>query len=173
MKKFFLICSCAIALFSCASYDNYYKLDENYLARRQMETARFETDNEELILSASAAVLQDLGFTIDETETKLGLITASKKREAGNTGAKLALIMLSALSKSHEPPVYDTEQKIYTTLVSNKSQNSNGYNVRIEFARIIWNNKNESRIEKIEDPEIYRDFFDKLGESLFLTAHSI
>lgn len=171
MKKFFVICT--LALFGCASYDNYYKLDENYLARRQMETAYFDTNNEELILSASAGVLQDLGFTIDESETKLGLITASKKREAGNTAAKLAVIMLSALSKSNEEPVYDTEQKIYTTLVSTKSKNSNGYNVRIEFARIIWNNKHESRIEKIQDPKIYQDFFDKLSQSLFLTAHSI
>lgn len=173
MKKIFLICYCALGLFSCASYDSYYKLDENYLARRQIETAHFDTNDEELILSASTGVLQDLGFTIEESETKLGLITASKKREAGNTGAKIALVMLSALSKSNNPPVYDTEQKIYTTLVSTKSRNSAGYNVRIEFARIIWNNKNESRIEKITDPQIYQDFFDKLGQSLFLTANSI
>ena len=158
-------------LVSCVSYDNYYKLDENYLARRQLETARFETDDESTILSASANVLQDLGFTLDETETKLGLITASKNREAMSRGAQTAIVLLAALGGT--TPVYDTEQKIYTTLVSTKSRESKGYNVRVEFARIIWNNLNESRIEKIEDPEIYREFFDKLSQSLFLTAHSI
>ena len=158
-------------LFSCASYENYYKLDENYLYRRQLETARFETDDESTILSASANVLQDLGFTLDETETKLGLITAYKNREATSKGAQTALVILAALGGT--TPVYDTEQKIYTTLVSTKSKESKGYNVRVEFARVIWNNFNESRIEKIEDPEIYQDFFDKLSQSLFLTAHSI
>ena len=158
-------------LFSCVSYENYYKLDENYLSRRQMETARFETDDETTILSASANVLQDLGFTLDETETKLGLITAYKNREAMSTGAQTALVVLAALGGT--TPVYDTEQRIYTTLVSTKSKESKGYNVSVEFARIIWNNFNESRIEKIEDPEIYQDFFDKLSQSLFLTAHSI
>ena len=171
MKKFLIICFCALGLVGCVSYDNYYALDQDYLARRQMETMRFETDKEETILSASAGVLQDLGFTLDETETKLGLITAYKNREAGNTGAKVALIMLSAMNGTQA--VYDTEQKIYTTLVSTKSRESTGYNVRISFARIIWNNMHEARTEKIEDPKIYREFFDKLSESLFLTAHSI
>jgi len=171
MKKFFIICLCAIGLNGCVSYDNYYQLDENYLARRQMETMRFETDNEETILSASAGVLQDLGYTLDETETKLGLITAYKNREASTTGARAAIILLAAFSDSQ--PVYDTEQKIFTTLVSTKSKESKGYNVRISFARTIWNNMHESRTEKIEDPKIYREFFDKLSQSLFLTAHSI
>lgn len=171
MKKIFIVCLCVIGLVGCASYKDYYKLDENYMARRQVETMRFETNDEATILSASAGVLQDLGFTLDETETKLGLITAYKNRAASSTGAKVAIILLAAIDKSE--PVYDTEQKIFTTLVSTKSRESVGYNVRISFARTIWNNKHESRTEKIDDPKIYREFFDKLSQSLFLTAHSI
>jgi len=171
MKKFLVICLCVLGLAGCVSYDNYYMLDENYLARRQMETARFETNDETTILTASAGVLQDLGFTLDETETKLGLITAYKNREAGSTAGKAAIILLAAMNGTQA--VYDTEQKIYTTLVTTKSRESKGFNVRISFARIIWNNMHESRIEKIEDAKIYQDFFDKLSQSLFLTAHSI
>ena len=171
MKKFFVVCLCVIGLAGCVSYGDYYKLDENYLARRQMETMRFETNDETTILSASAGVLQDLGFTLDETETKLGLITAYKNREASTTGAKAAIIMLSAMNKTQ--PVYDTEQKIFVTLVSTKSRESAGYNVRISFARTIWNNMHESRTQKIDDPKIYQEFFDKLSQSLFLTAHEL
>ena len=68
--------------------------------------------------------------------------------------------------------MYDVRQKIYVTLVSTKNHN-NGYNVRIEFARVIWNNMNRARIEKIQDEEIYKDFFDKLSQSVFLTANNI
>ena len=171
MKKFLVICLGVIGLSGCVTYDNYYQLDENYLARRQMETMRFEADNEETILAASAGVLQDLGFTLDETETKLGLITAYKNREASSTGAKAAIILLAAMSDTQ--PVYDTEQKIYTTLVSTKSKESKGYNVRITFARVVTNNMHETRNEKITDQKTYRDFFDKLSQSLFLTAHEI
>ena len=146
-------------------------LNSDYLYRRQLETARFETDDESMILSAAANVLQDLGFTLYETETKLGLITAYKDREAGSLGEKTAIVLLAALGGT--TPIYDTQQKIFTTLVTTKSKESQGYNVRIEFARIIWNNMNESRIEQIEESEIYRDFFDKLSQSLFLTAYGI
>ena len=171
MKKFIVICLCVLGLNGCVSYDNYYQLDDDYLARRQMETMRFETNDEETILAASAGVLQDLGFTLDETETKLGLITAYKNREATSTGAKAAIILLSAMNKTQT--VYDTEQKIFVTLVSTKSRESAGYNVRISFARTITNNMHETRNEEITDSKTYREFFDKLSQSLFLTAHEL
>ena len=154
----------------CVSYKHYYKLDEQYLARRQLETRAYETKDEEALLIASAQVLQDLGFTLDESEIKLGLITANKDREAGSVGQKVGVILLAAIAGSQ--PVYDVSQKIYVTLVSTKNHN-NGYNVRVEFARVIWNNMNQARIEKIQDEEIYKDFFDKLSQSVFLTANNI
>ena len=155
-------------LCGCVSYENYYQLDEQYLARRQLETRFFETTNEEKILTACAQVIQDLEFTIDESETKLGLITAYKNREIGSTAGKIALILLGG-----QDAVYDTEQKIYVTIVTTKNTSRKGYNVRAEFARIIWNNRGGSRIEKIQDEETYRGFFEKLSQSLFLTANDL
>ena len=166
-----LLVAMSFIMNGCVSYANYYKLDNQYLARRQLETRRFETNDEETMLVASAQVLQDLGFTLEESETELGLITASKDREAGSAGERVALVFLAALGGTQ--PVYDTNQKIYVTLVSTKSPTNVGYNVRVEFARVIWNNMNQARIEKIEDPEIYQDFFDKLSQSVFLTANNI
>ena len=70
MKKIFcLLCWSVIVLSGCVSYEHYYKLDENYLARRQLETRRFETQNEELLLISSAQVLQDLGFCSSRFES--------------------------------------------------------------------------------------------------------
>jgi hypothetical protein len=171
VKKFFLALSVLLLLVSCVSFDNYYKLDDQYLQRRQLETRRFETDDEDAMLIASAQVLQDLGFTLEESETKLGLITASKNREAGSTAGAVGAILLAGLLGTS--PVYDVEQKIYTTLVSTKNRGSKGYNVRIEFARIIIDNQKNARIEIIREPEIYADFFDKLSQSLFLTANNL
>ena len=156
---------------SCVTFDDYYALDAQYLERRQLETRRFETDDEDAMLVASAQLLQDLGFTLEESETKLGLITASKDRKAGSTAGKVAIVLLAAMTNTRA--VYDTEQKIYATLVSTKSRNTKGFNVRIEFARIIKNNQNQTRIEIIREPEIYKDFFDKLGQSLFLVANNV
>ncbi len=171
MKNIFVLFLLVVFMTSgCVSYEHYYKLDDQYLARRQLETRAYETKDEESLLIASAQVLQDLGFTLDESELKLGLLTANKDREAGSTGQKVGLVLLAAFAGTQ--PVYDVSQKIYVTLVSTKNHN-NGYNVRIEFARVIWNNMNQARIEKIQDEEIYKDFFDKLSQSVFLTANNI
>ena len=161
----------SFVLSGCVSYGHYYKLDEQYLARRQLETRRYDTNDEEALLVASAQVLQDLGFTLDESEIKLGLITSNKDREAGSNGQKIGMIFLAALAGTQ--PIYDTNQKIYVTLVSTKSHNNYGYNIRVEFARVIWNNMNQARMEKIQDEKIYKDFFDKLSQSVFLTANNI
>ncbi|MBQ8870554.1 MAG: hypothetical protein IJ019_04170 [Alphaproteobacteria bacterium] len=168
---FILFLMVSFVVSGCVSYDHYYKLDEQYLARRQLETRRYDTDDEETLLIASAQVLQDLGFTLDESETKLGLITANKDREAGSTAGKVGIILLAVLAGTQ--PVYDVSQKIYVTLVSTKNHDNKSHNIRVEFARVIWNNMNQARIEKIQDEEIYKDFFDKLSQSVFLTANNI
>lgn len=171
MKKILLLFLWCAILTGCVSYDHYFKLDDQYLSRRQLETRLYETQDEEFLLLSSAQVLQDLGFTLDESETKLGLITAIKDREAGSIGQKIGMVFLAALAGTQ--PIYDVSQKISVTLVTTKSKTRNGYNVRIEFARIIWNNMNQTRTEKIKDEEIYQDFFNKLSQSIFLTEHNI
>jgi len=172
MLKKIAICF-VLGLAGCVSYDSYYKLPEDYQSARQAETRRFEAKNEEEILSASAAVLQDLGFTIEESETNLGLITATKDRKTANTAEKITITLLSLASNSNEKPVYDVRQRIYVTLVSTKSKTNPGYNVRIKFGRMIWNNLNESRVEELESNKIYSEFFDKLSQSLFLIANDL
>jgi hypothetical protein len=57
------------------------RLSPESLSDRQMQTRKFDTKDEKFLLSASAAVMQDLGFTISESETKLGVIVAKKNRD--------------------------------------------------------------------------------------------
>lgn len=78
-------------------------LSPENLQQRQVLTRRFETMNEAELLSASAAVLQDLGFTIDESETSVGLIVASKDRDATDAGQVAASIVMAVLLGVHVP----------------------------------------------------------------------
>ena len=52
------------------------------LEERQLQTRRFDTSDETMVLQSVAGLLQDLGFNIDESETKLGIIVASKWHKA-------------------------------------------------------------------------------------------
>lgn len=171
-KTYLFILITTIFLNACTmSYENFYKLDSQYLERRQLETKFFETNNELKMLDASIQVLQDLGYNISESNTNLGIITGTKDREAGNIGQKVGAIFGAALFGG--TPVYDISQTIFVTLVSSKSNTKNGYNIRVEFATIIYNNVGSYRVERRLEPEIYKEFFEKLSQSVFLTANDI
>jgi hypothetical protein len=151
-------------------------LSTKSLAVRQVQSRRFETQNERLLLSACAGVLQDLGFTIDESAPKMGLIVASKDRdaiEADQVAGQILLAALIAALGGQPDPVWERNQKIRISVVA-KPLPSGSELVRVTFQRVIWNTKDQiSRVESIDDPIIYQQFFDKLAQAVFLEAHQI
>jgi hypothetical protein len=156
-----------------------FQLSQAALAERQLQTRRFEHIGETELLRASAAVLQDIGFNLDESEADLGLIVASKKRSAMNkTNARLAKML--DIFVDIELAV-DDEQLIRASLVTwpamdalDESDQSEWMYVRVTFQRIVWNTKNRiSRQEALDAPELYQQFFDRLSKSIFLEAHEI
>ena len=141
------------------------------LELRRLQTRRFETQDEKELLSASLAVLQDLGFELDEAQSELGLIVASKNRDAGSTGQILGAIIIGAAGDTEV--TYDVEQKIRASVVT-KPIGRAGTNVRVTFQRTVWNNRGAiSANESIEDPQLYQEFFYKLSKSVFLTPLDI
>jgi len=143
------------------------------LEDRQLQTRLFDTSDEESILSATAGVLQDLGFNLDESETDLGLIVGSKDRDATEAGQVFLAAILAGMSGTQA--IYDTQQKIRISLVSCPAgESGERISVRVTFQRIVWNNYGRiSRLERLNDPEMYQGFFDKLSKAIFLEAHGI
>jgi len=140
------------------------------LEERQLQTRRFDTTDEARILSACAGLLQDLGFAIESSETDLGLIVASKNRDATNTGQVVGSVLMAALFGVATP--VDDYQKIRASIVTHPG--TGGIHVRVTFQRAIWNTDGKiSRLERIDDAEIYRQFFEKLSKAVFLEAHEI
>jgi ABC-type uncharacterized transport system auxiliary subunit len=58
--------------------DELFQLKPESAANRAMQTRLFETKDEAELLSASAAVLQDLGFQIEESVREVGFLRATK-----------------------------------------------------------------------------------------------
>lgn len=140
------------------------------LEMRQLQTRKYATRDEAKILSASAGLLQDLGFSIDNSETKVGLIAASKDRDATDGGQVVGAVLVAALFGVSTP--IDDVQKIRVAVVTNYAGNS--MNVRVTFQRVVWNTRGQiSRLEKLEDPGMYEEFFSKLSKSIFLEAQEI
>ncbi len=143
------------------------------LAERQMQTRKYETQDEQRILAACAGLLQDMGFNIDESETKLGLITSSKMRSAENAGQMTAAFFVAILGGGSMP--VDKEQKMRASVVTRPTGEQKNYvAVRVTFQRIVWNTRGQVTIsESIIDPAVYQEFFDKLSKSIFLEGQEI
>ncbi len=151
-------------------------LSPESLKDRQLQTRIFEATDESELLTASAAVLQDLGFNIDETEVKCGVIVCSRDRDVTETVEVVLSITLEILSilAGHPTSVpYDQTQKVLASLVTTPVDNQK-IAVRITFHHMVWDSDgNITKNEQIHEPQIYQEFFSKLSKSVFLVAHEI
>jgi hypothetical protein len=147
------------------------------LVQRPLQSRQFDTD-EQTLLAASTALLQDLGFMIEDSEPAYGLIACSKHRDASRTEQMIGAFALAMLT-GVVPPV-DRDQWIRASVVTQpvavdaadpaKCRTV----VRVSFQRIVRNQRGlVSRQEGLVEPQMYRDFFEKLSRSLFLEAHEL
>jgi len=136
-----------------------------------MQTRIFETDNEKLLLTSAALLLQDLGYTINESEVSCGLIVASRDRDVTDAGQVIGSIFLAILTGAATP--VDRNQKVLASCVTRPIDDKR-IAVRITFQHMVWNTNNQlTKCDQINDAEIYQEFFSKLSKSVFLTAHEI
>jgi hypothetical protein len=161
-------------LMGCAAVtlDTDLNLTPEMYAQRQLQTRRFDTTDEPKILKACAALLQDTGFTIDESEAKLGIMIASKERDATNV-TQLAVYFVAALFGVPIPPDKDQIMKAF---VSTRPVGEGGkqVSVRVSFERIVFDAEHRIKtMEALDDPRIYQSFFEKLSKAVFLEAHDI
>ena len=161
-------------------------------AHKAVETRTFETSNENELLSASAAVLQDLGFQISESVRELGFLRATKERSAREYGQEIERFLIALISSAGLVsgsntliiiPV-DLHQQINASLVTRPlGADGSRHEVRILFYRLVWKGDGasgnqstppgEQRMEMIRDPEIYQQFFARMSKAVFLEAHKI
>jgi len=149
------------------------RITEQTLAERQMQTRRFETADEKKMLSAVAGLLQDLGFNLDESETRLGVVVGSKDRDATEAGQVAGAIVMAVLFGAATP--IDKRQKLRASVVTRPlGDNRENITVRVTFQRIVWDTRDRvSKAEALKDPEQYQEFFEKLSKAIFLEAHEI
>ncbi len=167
--------------------ETFFELTPQSAQHRALQTRMFETSNEKELLSASAAVLQDLGFQIEESSPEVGMLRAAKERGAREYGQEIAqsllFILLAITGKAYIMPV-DVHQQINATLVTRPSEtDSSRFSVRILFHRSIWKGDGnagdqaippgQQSLEIIVDAKIYQQFFAKLSKGVFLEAHKI
>jgi hypothetical protein len=168
LRSFFLLFP-LLLLITCQPHipPQAMSLNSESIKLRQLQTRIFPIDDEIKVLKACSSLLQDLGFTIEENETKLGVLVASKDRSAVNVGN----VILSMLSRQPWDKKQVMKASVTTKTIEDEKKR---IAVRVTFQRMVWDIEGRvTRKEGLTKPKIYREFFDKLSKSLFLEAQEI
>ncbi|OPY05530.1 MAG: hypothetical protein A4E67_01881 [Syntrophaceae bacterium PtaB.Bin038] len=151
--------------------DRDLNLTPEMLAQRQVQTRRFDTADEQRILKTCAALLQDTGFNIDESETRLGILTASKERDATDP-VQWAVFLTAAIFLG--VPIPPDKDQVMKAFVTTRPVGAEGRQVavRVVFERAVYDTDGRlTKIEPLTEPRMYQTFFEKLSKALFLEAH--
>lgn len=151
-----------------------FQTSENALKTRQLQSKKFETVDQNMMLASATAVLQDMGFMINESESKLGLLVGSKSRETDNKGQRYALVALSILAGSGSLQGIEQSHNIRVSVATNPDRANKNTVVRVNFQREVFDMEgNLTRRETLHEQDIYQGFFEKLSKSVFLQAHDV
>lgn len=146
------------------------RIDAQQIRERQSQV--FSAVNERRLLIETTQVLQDLGFTIEESVSTYGVLAGAKDRDAVETGevvGQIALAVGFALLGGSYQPIYDTDQIIRATITTRPVGNGDT-TMRVSFERIVTNNQGRSRAEELTAPEFSRGFFEKVRAGLERTT---
>ena len=185
MRRIILLASVGFMLTGCQTLpDDAFRLTESALELRELQTREYEGVSDIEILSASSAVLQDLGYALDEVEKELGVLSASKRadaKDATETAGKIALDVadcLLTLFISCEADSYrstkDVQDIKLTLVVLPDPRKGDVYSVRVTIQRVVWARSGDLYDqETINDVRVYQAFFDKLSKSVFLEKEGV
>ncbi len=161
-----------------------FQLTPESAANRAMQTRMFETKDETELLSASAAVLQDLGFQVEESVREVGFLRAAKERSAREYGQYISRFFVLVLSMGKVLTPVDLHQKISASLVARAvNPAATRQEVRIIFYRVVWKGDGQvdrtyippgqQKMEMLRDPVLYQEFFAKLSKAVFLEEFTL
>jgi hypothetical protein len=174
LKVVFLLPLC-LGIAGCASIPKgFLKPSETSLENRQLQMRQYDTTDEVKIITSVAGVLQDLGFTLDESETKLGLVVASKAADAKSAGQIAVAFALDVLFGTNSTKECDRSQVLKAAVVTRLSLDGKKTVVRVTFQRVIYDMEGHAnRAETVSEPEIYQKFYTNLSQSIFLEEQKI
>jgi hypothetical protein len=167
-----IVGSCLLAACAPAIPREALQLSPESLQDRNMQTRRFNTADEGALLGASSALLQDMGFAIEESTVKLGVLVGSKERDATNAGQVVGAIAVALLTGAVMP--MDKSQVMRASIVTKPLGEGKGTAVRVTFQRIVVSTQGRVTIQEgIKDSSIYQEFFSKLSKAVFLQANEV
>ena len=181
-REIALLAVCGLMASCGTAPPDYFVPDHASLAVRTMQARSFTSVEEPELMVAAAAVLQDMGYSIDEVEMPLGVISASKRADATNRmqalgsltldSLKCALTFLIACNGKHYGEIDDI-QDIRLTLVT-MPRSTGGVAVRVTIQRTIYDKRGRLTAQStVSEEAVYEALFARLSKAVFLEQQGI
>ncbi len=143
--------------------------------RPEYQTRLYETADEGRVLLACATLLQTMGFQVDEAASALGVLSASKTRDANRLtpGEQTAVnvVSLGLLLGGYTAPLALFLMPAATPQPRNIAVGITTRKVGQGGSRVSVGVVFKENSAEIADPAIYREFFEQLSKALFLEVH--
>jgi hypothetical protein len=183
LRRVFALLVISSLLSSCGtSPPDYFSPSQSSVAARNMQARMYSSVDEGDVMSASAAVLQDMGYSIDTVEYQLGVISASKRADATNRWEALGSLTFDSMKcvftfmfacDGHRYGAIDDVQDVRLTMVSMPKGNGD-VTVRITIQRRIYDKRGRlSEQSTISDADVYESLFARLSKAVFLEQQGI
>ncbi|MHC4737792.1 MAG: hypothetical protein ACYS9Y_02705 [Planctomycetota bacterium] len=134
---------------------------------RQMQTREFEASETKIVLKAMLNVLQDDGYIVEQVNSEVGFFNASKVMDTEDTLAKTwGTFWWGPSGQWIENTVIDC--------TANVSQFGEKTRVRTNFQLKQMNNKGGvEKVQTMDDPKFYQEFFTKVDKGIFIEKEQI
>lgn len=170
-----VLLTAVLALAGCAAQPDpkLLRLSESTLEIRAMQTRTFAAASESEILAATAAALQDMEYNIDQVDSPLGIISASKVSDADSTSEKTTRFIFDLLCGCGGSQfAADTHVITITTVVLPSLAVQGEYVTRITIQQITYDKMAQiTSRSAIDDPQAYQVIFERLSKSLFIEVN--
>lgn len=138
--------------------------EKTQLQIREIQTRTFDTTDTKAVLKTMLNVLQDDDFIITEANSDLGLLSASKDVDVQTKGAAFwgAFFDIS------------WEKNATVEATANVSEFGPVTRVRVNFQQKVHDSYGKvSRVEQIDEPAFYQEFFTKVDKGLFIQKEKL
>ena len=161
MKKVLISAAAAAFLTGCVATQPV--VTKTSLEIQAVQAKMFETDKSTAFKSV-LSVLQDLGFVVQAASLETGVITAQSPTKRDDSGGAVFAAVLGGVR---------TEQRTFVT-ASVEDFNAKQTRVRLNFVEKSFRSAargQQATDEKVvDDPKIYGNAFEKIGEAIFIRS---